>query len=126
MKFSREQLKAIYKVGKSMVIADDNFSKEELMVIFDELYRFGIKDEYSFVSLEQDAIAMELNKAFSIVSQMDIKQKKYIAAYLGLIMASDGIIDDREMMLWGYVSQICNLPKMSIKEALEYMRDFNA
>lgn len=126
MKFSREELKAIYKVGKSMMIADGEFAQEELMVIFHELCRFGVRDEYSATLLEQEAIEMEFDKAFAIISRMDKKQKKYIAAYLGLIMASDGIIDERETMLWGYVSQICNLPEMSIEEALIYMRDFNA
>lgn len=109
-----------------MMIADGEFAQEELMVIFHELCRFGVRDEYSATLLEQEAIEMEFDKAFAIISKMDKKQKKYIAAYLGLIMASDGIIDERETMLWGYVSQICNLPEMSIEEALIYMRDFNA
>lgn len=50
---------------------------------------------------------------------MTNEEKKYVTAYLGAIICADGKIEDSEIKAWSLISSICDLPRMSIKEALE-------
>ena len=53
---------------------------------------------------------------------MTYEQKKYVAAYLGTLMASDKDINDKELALWRLLSKLCGLPSMNITDAVEYMQ----
>ena len=55
------------------------------------------------------------------IATMSDAQKRYVCAYLGMLMAIDGDIDDKEKALWKLVSTICDLPTMSIADAIDYM-----
>ena len=54
------------------------------------------------------------------LASMTEVQKKYCAAYLRVIMAADGNIDDSEIKLCAIVSALCGFPNMTIKEALDF------
>ena len=52
---------------------------------------------------------------------MDEEKKRYVAALLGTILIIDGDVDDDELKLWRFTSEICSLPTMSIGEAVLYL-----
>lgn len=52
---------------------------------------------------------------------MNDAHKRYVTAYLGAMMAVDGEIDDKEKVLWNFVTLICKLPTMNIVDAIAYM-----
>lgn len=52
---------------------------------------------------------------------MTNEEKKYVTAYLGTIICADGKIEDSEIKTWALVTTICDLPKMSLREAIELM-----
>lgn len=66
---------------------------------------------------------MESSLAIALIAGMDDERKKYVASYLGTIMAADGDIDDRELVLWQLVSTLCDLPTMSVGDAISNMKN---
>lgn len=113
-------MSAIAKLALAMAAADGNVEKCELSYIALELARFGVKDADSIL---KGADNMEPSVALTIVSQMISDEKKYVAAYLGTLMAVNGEIDDKELALWRLTSTLCGLPTMTIKEAINYIQN---
>ncbi len=124
MQFNGEQLSAIYKLAHLMVMADGVVDERELACISAELISFGVTPE-QLKPLTAAALTMLPSKAIEIVSNFDAESKKYVASYLGTIMAIDGDIDDREMALWCLISQMCSLPTMSIADAITNMKELH-
>ena len=120
MEFSKKEMTAILSVGKAMVDADGKVDDNELTVMSLELVKFGVPRDH-LKELFKAAIQMEPSEAMAIISMFNQKQKKYVASYLGTIMAADGNIDDRELALWRIVSKLCGLPNMTITEAIGNM-----
>ncbi len=105
-----------------MAAADGHLDVKELAVIANEAKRFGIpKDDFNLILSTGDA--MDASDSIIIVKAMDTERKKYVAAYLGCIMAIDGDIDDKELAFWQLVSTLAGLPTMSINEAINYMSE---
>ena len=122
LQFNTLELSAIIKLAKVMAAADGHLDVKELAVIANEAKRFGIpKDDLNLILSTGDA--MEASDSIIIVKAMDTKRKKYVAAYLGCIMAIDGDIDDKELAFWQLVSTLAGLPTMSINEAINYMSE---
>ena len=122
LQFNTLELSAIVKLAKVMAAADGHLDVKELAVIANEAKRFGIpKDDLNLILSTGDA--MEASDSIIIVKAMDTKRKKYVAAYLGCIMAIDGDIDDKELAFWQLVSTLAGLPTMSINEAINYMSE---
>lgn len=120
MTFSGKELAAIFKLGKMMANADGRLDKKELLVLIKELARFGVPGDH-LEALEDAGNEMDPAELLATVAAMDAEQKKYVAAYLGVILAIDGNIDDAEMKLWSLVSALCDLPEMNLVQAAEYL-----
>lgn len=120
MTFNREELTAVFKMAKAMVMADGNVKPSEVAVISRELQRFGVPSNQVEILLEASD-NMEASQAIVFIAGMDEERKKYIASYLGVIMASDGDINDNEISLWRLVSTLCGLPTMNIADAISNM-----
>ena len=120
MKFNKVEMIAIMSMANAMIMADGKVEDEETIVISHEIMKFGVPIE-DFKEIYLRGIEMEPSYATEIVSKMTPEQKKYVAAFLGTIMAVDGGIDEKEMALWRLLSQICGLPTMSVKDAVFYM-----
>lgn len=103
-----------------MANADGRLDRNELLVIIKELARFGVPDDH-LKALEEAGNEMEPAELLATVAAMGAEQKKYVAAYLGVILAIDGDIDDAEMKLWSLVSALCDLPEMNLVQAAEYL-----
>ena len=122
LQFNALELSAIVKLAKVMAAADGHFDVKELTVIANEAKRFGIpNDDFDMILTTSDA--MEASDSIMIVKAMDTQRKKYVAAYLGSIMAIDGDIDDKELTFWQLVSTLAGLPTMTIIEAVNYMAE---
>lgn len=122
MTFSGKELVAIISVAKKMVMADEKVEPGELAVMSAELMRFGVQQkQLSTLFIASDN--MESSLAIALIAGMDDERKKYVASYLGTIMAADGDIDDRELVLWQLVSTLCDLPTMSVGDAISNMKN---
>lgn len=121
MTFTEKQLTAILKVGTLMVFADGRVENAETMVVAQEFARLGVRDGERFKRLHNLSEAMSNEDMFSTITNMNYEQKKYVTAFLGVILAIDGNIDDKEMALWTLTSLICKLPQMNINDAIDYL-----
>ena len=122
MTFSGQELTAIIKMAKSMVMADGKIKPAEIAVMTREFMRFGVlQDQVDLLLKASDSI--EASQAVALIARMDEERKKYVASYLGVIMASDGDIDDNELALWTLISTLCGLPTMTVMEAINNMKD---
>ena len=122
MTFSGQELTAIIKMAKSMVLADGKIEPSEIAVMTREFMRFGIlQDQVDLLLKASDSI--EASQAVALIARMDEERKKYVASYLGVIMASDGDIDDNELALWTLISTLCGLPTMTVMEAINNMKN---
>lgn len=120
MTFTNQEMAAILNMAQVIAKADGRVTNEETIMMAIELTRFGVSGKKSelIVALSRN---MEASEAANIISRMTDAEKKYVTAYLGAMICADGEIDEKELVLWAVVSNICKLPEMSIKEALEYM-----
>lgn len=122
MTFSGQELTAIIKMAKSMVMADGKIKPAEIAVMTREFMRFGVlQDQVDLLLKASDSI--EASQAVALIARMDEERKKYVASYLGVIMASDGDIDDNELALWTLISTLCGLPTMTVMEAINNMKN---
>ena len=122
MTFSGQELTAIIKMAKSMVLADGKIEPSEIAVMTREFMRFGVlQDQVDLLLKASDSI--EASQAVALIARMDEERKKYVASYLGIIMASDGDIDDNELALWTLISTLCGLPTMTVMDAINNMKD---
>jgi uncharacterized tellurite resistance protein B-like protein len=120
MRFSRNEMVAIMKLALDMAAADGKMDEKETKLIALHSASFGL-NETNFESIFTEAISIKSGLAMSVVSNMSSSQKRYVTAYLGSMIAVDGDIDDAEMKLWSLISALCDLPTMSVREALEIM-----
>ncbi|MBR1725671.1 MAG: tellurite resistance protein TerB [Muribaculaceae bacterium] len=121
--FYKDELTAIFRIALSMVLADGKVTELEMGGLRSELNRFGIRGN-QIDKLLADAKAMPASNAISIISMLTSEEKRYVTAFLGALMAIDGV-DPAEMQLWILTSDLCGLPTMSINEAQTIMSELN-
>ena len=122
MQFNGKELTAIAKMAKAMTFADGKVDPNEMKVMALEFIRFGVPQTDLELILNA-ADAMDSDEAIRIISSFDTERKKYVAAYLGLIMVADKNVDEKELALWKLISTLCSLPTMSIGDALDFMKN---
>ncbi|MBP5506284.1 MAG: tellurite resistance protein TerB [Prevotella sp.] len=122
MDFNRDELMAIAKIANAMIAADGKVEENEMSSWTLEMERFGIA-EAEFRTLYEQSEELDFVNALSVISNFDEERKRYVGAFLGTLMAIDGDIDDAELKLWQLVSTFCDLPTMSLGEALAYMAE---
>lgn len=105
-----------------MTFADGKVDPNEMKVMALEFIRFGVPQTDLELILNA-ADAMDSDEAIRIISSFDTERKKYVAAYLGLIMVADKNVDEKELALWKLISTLCSLPTMSIGDALDFMKN---
>ncbi|MCQ7926246.1 hypothetical protein NP234_23960 [Salmonella enterica] len=120
MQFQRNEFAAIVKLAMAMTGADGIFVESEKKAMSFELLRFGVTKS-DLPALLSDARAMESHESIRVISGLDADRKKYVAAFLGELMVIDGEIAPAEMKLWRLTTTICDLPELTIEEAVDYM-----
>ena len=119
MQFSGLELSAIVKLAVAIAASDGNVAEQEKAAISLELLKFGV-DENSVNTLVLGAQAIEYKDALTIVTLMKDTQKKYVAAFLAVIIAADGEILEAEVRVWSLISVLCGLPNMTIGEGIQF------
>lgn len=120
MHFERNEFAAIVKIAMAMAAADGVFVESEKKAISFELIRFGVSKS-ELPALLADARGMDSKESVAIISGMTDEQKNYVAAFLGELMIIDGNIAEAEMKMWRLATSICDLPFLTVEEAITYM-----
>ena len=124
MKFSREELKAVTHLAMLMIAVDEKIEEVEKFILFSQvLNEVGNFDEVE--TIIEEAEKFDLLTAIEIVKTFSYTDKKYVAAYLGYLIAIDGNIDQREMELRHLITKACDLPIMSVDDAIGYCQTNN-
>lgn len=123
--FSEEELVAIAKLANAMIAADGKVAEEEMESWTMEMERWGIGREV-FPKVFQRSETIDFVDALHTVAHLDGERKVYVAAFIGALMAVDGQVNEGELKLWQLVSIFCDLPTMSVGEALAYMAELSA
>ncbi len=118
--FEKTGLMAIAKLANAMIAADGKVAENEMCSWTMEMERLGIPHE-EFASIYEASESMPFTEALTVVTSLDTEHKRYVGAFLGSLMAIDGEIDNDELKLWQLVSTFCDLPTMTVLEALTYM-----
>ena len=119
MKYTREELVALIRMGVAMAAADGTATKEEAFPGFVELKKFGATQSDATAILDSSQ-KMAFADAIRILSSMSDEKKKYATGFLAATMVADGNIDDSEVALWKLVSTLAGFPTMNIAEALSF------
>lgn len=120
MIFTNQELGAIFRLGHAMAIADGKITDEETKMIVLEMCRFGVDVEKGKL-IAKIGDEMSYGECCKIISNMTAEEKKYVTAFLGTLICADGNVDDSEMKLWSLISALCDLPTMTIMDALQIM-----
>ena len=121
--FNQEEKSAVYKVAKMMAEADGVVLHEEIRSIEEEMPKFGVTpDEYDSIIVSGEKT--EAIDAFVTIHAMDEKKKKMVSSFLGYFLSVDQDIDDSELALWAFIVNVCNLPKMNVRQAVEIYKSF--
>ncbi len=119
MYFTTNEKKAIFKVAKMMMVADDRVDAAEIVFSAMVVELIGGMNEGDMVSSN----AMANDQALRIISDMDYAEKRLVAAILGTMMSIDGDINGTELAIWKLISSCCNLPGMTTLEASEIIKN---
>lgn len=120
LEFEHNEIIAIYKVAKMMADADGVYLFEEKECIVEEMHRLGIENLETIVLDNENLKTLD---AFIIIDRFSFESKKYVSAFLGKLMSVDGDIADIELALWRFICQVCNLPIMTNRQALNLMNE---
>lgn len=121
MEFNGLELSAMVNLATAMAKADGHIADTEKTAIANELINFGVGHDEIDPILKR-AFVMSNRDAVTVVSLMNENQKKYVAAFLAVIIVADGEIEDSEIKMWTLISALCELPTMSIAEGLKFWR----
>ena len=117
MLFNKRQLAAILNIAKGMAEIDGKVEMIESEVIYAEMTnRFGLEHEELLTLSEIAIIDMDPHTAMNIVAEMTPFQKQYVQALLVFVMASDGIIDEREMAMLKVITMVSGLPPINMND----------
>ena len=119
MYFTNLEKVAVVQISLRMIAADGRVDSKEHEVTFPIWAKMKVSAEHL-----KEAGQMADLTSLSIVANMDNSKKQFVAAFLGMIMAADGDIDEKELALWKLVSNMCNLPTMHLTECPDIMMKF--
>lgn len=122
MIFTNQELGAILKVATIIAGVDGNVAEEEKVLMAVELMRFGVSNEKTKI-IGKEAANLNLTEACVIISKMTNDEKKYVTAYFGTMICADGNIEESELKTWSLISAVCDLPRMSLEESIEIMKN---
>lgn len=116
MQFSKKELTAIMKVAYEMAEIDGRMDDVELEVIYSQMKRFGLEHDELITLSEYSILSLPPHSAMEIIAEMSHIQKEYVQALLIIVMASDGVIHENEMIMLRMITMLCGLPPISMKD----------
>ena len=122
MTFNGIELAAVVRMAMVVAASDGNVAETEKAAIAIELIKFGVnKNQLS--DILKAASSLEAKDSLSLISGMTQNQKKYVAAFLAVIIAADGKILESEVRVWAVISSLCKLPNMTIREGIDFWKN---
>jgi len=122
MTFNSLELASILKLAVLMAQADGKVTEEERgMIAFEFNQRLGVTSKTESDRISNLAAELEPSAELSYISRMNAEKKEYVTAFLGMLMAIDGEIDGKELVLVNLVTDLCDLPGMSLARASEIL-----
>lgn len=119
MYLSSSEKAAVLRLLTLIIGADNRVDQKELEMTRLFCAKLGITP----FEAEQSK-CMDNQKALIIASAMTNEEKRIVCALLGVLMIVDGEISEQERIAWSLISEICEFPKMGIKEADEIVQAF--
>ena len=124
MRFSDQEIIAMVCFAERIAEADGNIQKCEVRRIITELEGWN-KDDYEIDEILGIAEEMETSEAIDVISSMRRAGKRYVAAFLIVVMCADYEVDEDEERFWRLVTNFCDLPRMSYDEAIDFWNQYN-
>ena len=124
MQFNKRELAAILNVANAMAEIDGKVDPIEMDVIYSQMTRLGIEHEELLALTETAILNMDPHIAMDIIANMSSVQKQYVQAILVVIMASDGEIHEREMIMLRMLTMVCGLPPINANDIKNTLNTF--
>ncbi len=125
MTLNYKETRAMVCMAIAMAQADGTVEENEVKAVMVDLKGFGKSDEEA-VEIIKEAGEMTPAEAVSLISNLGIEEKKYVCAFLAVVMAVDGDIADEELKMWRLISQLCGLPNTTVNDAVELWKSYNS
>ena len=120
VKLDVSELAAMVKLANYMAEADGIVDEGEFAIILDEIEKFGVTEEV-FDEILATSIEMDAAVAIKTIEKLGKDEKKYISAFLVVMMIIDEELHETEIKLLNFVSTLCELPLLSLEEAVDIM-----
>lgn len=120
MFFTHSELIAITRMALYISGADGKHHQKETNAITSELRRFGVGHE-ECASIITRSLMMSFDEAVQTISDFNMEEKRYVTAFLGVLIMVDENIAPAEMDMWRKISSKCNLPTMTLQDAYQIM-----
>lgn len=124
VKFNKKELAAILNIAHGMAEIDGKMDSIESDIIYTQMRRLGLDHEELFDLTEVALIRMDPHTAMNIIANMTLVQKQYVQALLVIIMASDGEIHEKEMIMLRMITMTCGLPPINLNDIKNTLNNF--
>jgi hypothetical protein len=129
MEFSKKELAAMMKMGMYASASDGHVDESEKKFISLHLGAFTLKNakelnDELYNEVYQKSLTISFDKACDIVREMPNSKKRFVCAFIAMVILADGYILPSELEFWNLLSIQCDLPRMSIEEARDIYKDF--
>ena len=124
VRFNKKELAAILNIAHGMAEIDGKMDSIESDIIYTQMSRLGLDHEELFDLTEVALIRMDPHTAMNIIADMTLVQKQYVQALLVIIMASDGEIHEREMIMLRMITMTCGLPPINLNDIKNTLNNF--
>lgn len=112
MYFTNSEKQAIYRLLMDMSLIDNDIDSKEVILTMAIVEKLNISD------YDRDhATAITIDNALETVANMTSTEKDFVCSALGTMIAIDGEVNPKEMLLWGIITARCGFPGMNLMEA---------
>lgn len=119
MYFTNSEKQAIYRLLMDMSLIDNDIDSKEVILTM------AIVEKLSISDYDRDrATAITIDNALETVANMTNTEKDFVCSALGTMIAIDGEVNPKEMLLWGIITERCGFPEMNLMEAGEKLQRY--
>lgn len=119
MYFTNSEKQAIYRLLMDMSLIDNDIDSKEVILTMEIVEKLNISD------YDRDrATAITIDNALEAVANMTSTEKDFACSALGTMIAIDGKVNPKDMLLWGIITARCGFPEMNLMEAGEKLQRY--
>lgn len=112
MYFTDLEKQAIYYFLVHMSLVDNDVASKEVLLTVLICNKLNISD-----SDRELSECLNIEKALDVISNMTAREKDFVCSALGTMIAIDGEVNPKEMILWNIISTRCGFPEMNVIQA---------